>query len=129
MTSENGTGALRLELPFPPSLNHYYRHVGFRTLISRDGREYRRVVVSALRPLLDQPLEGPLELVMDLYPPDRRRRDADNFQKAILDALSHAGAYGDDSQICHLVVWKRQPAQGGKVIVHLREMKEEELQE
>ena len=30
---------LELELPWPPSVNHYYRHVGPRVLISRDGRK------------------------------------------------------------------------------------------
>jgi hypothetical protein len=29
----------------------------------------------------------------DLAPPDRRRRDIDNVQKPLLDALQHGGAY------------------------------------
>lgn len=120
--------ALTLELPFPPSLNHYYRHVGYRTLISRQGREYRQVVVASLSRQLSEPLEGPVELILELYPPDRRRRDADNFQKCVLDALSHAGAYRDDSQIVHLDVWKRQAVSGGRVVVRIRLMEEEELQ-
>ena len=33
-------------LPFPPSVNWYYRHVGDRTLLSREGREYREIVCS-----------------------------------------------------------------------------------
>jgi hypothetical protein len=28
-----------------------------------------------------------------VHPPDRRRRDIDNVQKALLDALQHGGAY------------------------------------
>jgi crossover junction endodeoxyribonuclease RusA len=38
------TAALRtvtIKLPWPPSDNHYYRHVGPKVLISRDGRAYR----------------------------------------------------------------------------------------
>jgi hypothetical protein len=31
---------MKLTLPYPPSVNHYYRRVGPRTLISREGREY-----------------------------------------------------------------------------------------
>ncbi len=27
-----------LTLPYPPSVNHYWRRVGLRTLISREGR-------------------------------------------------------------------------------------------
>jgi crossover junction endodeoxyribonuclease RusA len=33
------------------------------------------------------------------YPPDHRRRDLDNLAKAILDALQHAGVYGNDCQV------------------------------
>jgi Holliday junction resolvase RusA-like endonuclease len=36
------------ELPFPPSLNHYYRRLGHVTLISRRGRAYRDAVVALL---------------------------------------------------------------------------------
>ena len=36
------------ELPWPPSVNHYYRHVGHRVLISRDGRHYRENVAGKL---------------------------------------------------------------------------------
>lgn len=32
---------LILEIPYPPSVNHYYRRVGNRMLISREWREYR----------------------------------------------------------------------------------------
>ena len=36
-----GAEVIELELPFPPSVNHYYRRVGPRTLISREGRRFR----------------------------------------------------------------------------------------
>ena len=31
---------IEVELPFPPSVNHYHRRVGPRTLISREGRRF-----------------------------------------------------------------------------------------
>ncbi len=34
-------GAFVVELPYPPSVNHYWRRVGDRTLISREGRKFR----------------------------------------------------------------------------------------
>ena len=111
---------IELELPFPPSVNHYYRRVGPRTLISREGRAYRDTVVSTLADLGVKAMEGPLEVEVDLYPPDRRRRDADNSLKSLLDALQHGGAYGDDSQIVKIVVEKRKPVQGGKCLVCIR---------
>lgn len=109
-----------IELPFPPSLNHYWRRVGARTLISRRGRAFRQAVCSILAAHGTRPLHGPLEIVIDVHPPDRRRRDIDNLQKALLDALAHGGAYHDDSQIVHLDVWRRQPLRGGKMVVKIR---------
>ena len=107
-----------LELPYPPSVNGYYRHVGFRTLISREGRAYRRLVCAILRRASVRPLAGTLAVGLDLYPPDGRRRDCDNVLKALLDAMQYGGMYGDDSQIKKLlVVMRQQVVPGGKAIV------------
>jgi len=37
---------LKVELPYPPSINHYWRRVGPKTLISREGRLFRASVVA-----------------------------------------------------------------------------------
>ena len=109
---------ITLELPYPPSVNRYYRHVGFRTLISREGRAYRRTVCAILRRAGVRPLEGTLAVGLDLYPPDGRRRDCDNVLKALLDAMQYGGMYGDDSQIKKLlVVMRDRVVPGGKVVV------------
>ena len=55
-----------------------------------------------------------------IHPPDKRRRDIDNVQKALLDALQHGGAYGDDSQIVRLTIEKGDPLDGGKTLVQIR---------
>lgn len=95
------------EIPFPPSLNHYYRHVGPRVLISREGRSYRSRVMATLAGTPRQP--GGLEMEIEFYPPDRRRRDLDNLLKCVLDTLQHAGVYEDDSQIVKLTAIKHNP--------------------
>ena len=69
---------LELELPWPPSLNHYYRHVGPRVLISRDGRKYRESVTAIARRTGYAKFTCPVQVELDLYPPDNRRRDIDN---------------------------------------------------
>ncbi len=97
------------ELPWPPSVNHYYRHVGPRVLISKDGRQYREGVVARFKYDRVTSLTGPVELLIELYPPDNRRRDVDNSLKCLLDTFTHAGLYNDDSQICKLTVIKREP--------------------
>ena len=97
---------VKMALPWPPSVNHYWRRVGPRTLISREGRTFRRNVCALLcggRPR-KPPAGGRVALAMDAFPPDQRRRDLDNLLKSVLDALEHAGVYADDSQIDLLLV-------------------------
>ena len=110
-----------LLLPWPPSINHYYRNVGGRTLISRKGREYRGTVGALVAGANLPPFapEARLVAIIDVFPPDRRRRDLDNIQKPVLDALEHAGVYEDDSQIDILVTRRGGVVPGGGLRVVL----------
>ena len=115
-------GALEFDLPWPPSVNNYYRHVGPRVLISRAGRKYRTMCVSRLGGL--EKLSGRLSLYAELYPPDRRRRDIDNVGgKCLLDSLQASGLFDDDFQIkeLHLKMLDPMPPDG-MVHVALKEM-------
>lgn len=112
----------QIELPYPPSINHYWRRVGPRTLISREGRRFRRDVMAILAAMGIEPLAGKLAMHIVVFPPDNRRRDIDNVQKALLDALEHGGAYGDDSQIVKLTIEKGDTVDGGKTLVRIREL-------
>ena len=111
-------------LPYPPSINHYWRRVGPRTLISREGRTFRRNVCALLggggprKP----PAGGRIALAMDAFPPDRRRRDIDNIQKPVLDVLQHAGVYEDDSQVDLLVTRRREPVAGGRLEIRMDDL-------
>lgn len=89
-------------LPFPPSVNRYWRNVRGRTLISEAGRLYR--VLAVQEALVARPVrfQGHIRVSIDAWVPDARRRDCDNMLKAPLDALAHAGVYDDDSQIIDL---------------------------
>jgi len=64
-----------------------------------------------------KPMTGRLAVTVDLYPPDKRRRDVDNSAKATLDALAHAGVYEDDSQIDDLHIRRREVVPPGRVVV------------
>ena len=110
---------IELELPYPPSVNRYWRRVGPRTIISREGREYREAVAGILRDVGIPPFTGPVCVVIHAYMPDRRRRDLDNLLKATLDALAYGGAYHDDSQVDELHIYRAGLVKGCKMIVEL----------
>lgn len=110
-----------ITLPWPPSVNHYWRTWRGRMLISRQGRAYRDQVGAILRVAGVTPLAGSLAVHVELYPRDRRKRDVDNTFKAIGDSLQHGGAFQDDSQIVWLLLEKAEVVAGGKVVVRIAE--------
>ena len=114
--------AISFELPWPPSVNRYYRHVGPRVLISREGRRYRMMCVSRLGGVFPK-LEGKVKLMGEFYPPDARKRDLDNVLKCMIDSLVHAGLMRDDSQIKHIDVQMMSPVPPeGAVYIKLEEI-------
>lgn len=111
---------MELVLPYPPTVNTYYRTVQGKMLISKRGRQYREEVQIAA---LGQPqLDGRLFLIIEAWMPDRRRRDVDNICKAVLDSLQHAGLYEDDSQIDRLLVERCGIEAPGRVVIYLTEI-------
>jgi len=119
---------MNMTLPYPPSINRYYRHVGYRTLISREGRTFRKNVCALLAGAGGNgggngphkpPAGGRIALFMDAFPPDRRIRDLDNLAKPTLDALQHAGIYENDGYIDMLFTRRRHVVPGGRLDVQV----------
>lgn len=106
------TGYLALELPYPPTVNHYWGQHGTRRYIRDKGLQFRAAVAEQVA-ALGKKLDGRLSVFVTLYPPDRRRRDIDNVGKALLDALQHAGCFDDDEQIDVLHIERRTVIKGG----------------
>jgi len=105
--ASNSVARTMLTLPWPPSVNTYWRFVPGqpRPMISRDGRAYRKTVGRIVQASgAERLMPGRLGMLLVVYPPDRRRRDVDNLLKAILDSLGHAGVYADDELIDNLTV-------------------------
>jgi crossover junction endodeoxyribonuclease RusA len=111
-----------IELPFPPSLNSYWRHIVIkgraRTLISKRGREYKKDVTDIATGICEK-LTGRLRVFLYLYPPTKRVTDCDNYAKAVLDALTDSGVWGDDSQIDELTIRREEVTRGGKLVVRI----------
>jgi crossover junction endodeoxyribonuclease RusA len=114
---------IELELPFPPSVNTYWRTFQGRMLISKKGREYRKAVADQV--LIQKGAkhyEGKVKVTIEAWRPDERRRDLDNLLKAPLDALTHAGVYMDDQLIVDLRIYWADD-KGGKLKVKVEEIK------
>lgn len=110
---------IELELPFPPSVNHYYRRVGRRVLISREGRKFRERVCALIADLGLRTMSGPLQVEILAYPPNGQERDYDNIEKALFDALQHARVYHKDSQVKKHSTEECTCIPGGMVIVRI----------
>lgn len=115
---------LKLELPYPPSINHYFSYIKGRPVLSQDARAYRAHVRQIASDKGIKPLLGSLSIHVDVFPPDNRKRDIDNSLKSLLDALQYAGAFWDDSQIAVLHAVKHPPGQDGHVVVAIRQLED-----
>lgn len=108
------------QVPWPPSMNSYWRNVAGRTLISREGREYRNEMSrAALIGQFPSFPDGPVVVRITACPPDRRRRDLDNMLKPMLDALTYVKVWSDDSQIDDLRIVRGLPVKGGLMTVEV----------
>ena len=98
-----------LYLPFPPTVNNYYKKsaAGGR-YISEKGRKFRSDVVEAISEQIGNsiPLDDRLLVEVILFPPDNRTRDLDNYGKALLDAITESGFWLDDKLVDQLF-WYR----------------------
>ena len=111
-----------LELEYPPSFNKQFCYRRGGPVLSKDARAYRRTVRRQLMLAKIKPMMGKLAVQIEIFPPDTRRRDADNVQKPVLDALQQAGAFWDDSQVVWLLTIKSEPVADGKAVVSIQEV-------
>lgn len=109
-----------LELPYPPTVNTYWRRVGAKTILSARARAYRRAALTATTRVRLEPMAGDVEAVITFHPPDRRKRDLDNLPKGLLDALKCAGMYADDSQVRRIDMRFGEVRPGGCATVLIR---------
>lgn len=119
-------GVLQLQLPWPRSVNHYFREYamppagdvverriqehGFQGIhvwlrkntrvmkqVGEEGQEYRAQVMEiVLKERANKGFMVPMTMKMRAYPPDKRQRDLSNLYKCLEDALQQAGVVLDD---------------------------------
>lgn len=110
-------------MPWPPSVNGYWQPLVFgkrATLaLTKKGKDYR---LQAAKKLMVQRVartktQQRLKVRIEVFPPDRRKRDLDNLPKGILDALTKYEVWEDDSQIDDLRVVRKSIVKGGNIVV------------
>jgi crossover junction endodeoxyribonuclease RusA len=108
-----------IELPFPPSTNSLYRNVKGRSIISEKGREYKASVISHMSKygLANTLLNMPLCVKIELYEPDNRKRDVDNYTKILFDSLTKARFWTDDSIILEKNIRKMGKSDKPRVVL------------
>ena len=114
---------LRIVLPWPPSVNHYWRNFRGRMVIGAKGRAYRHAVIASVieQNVPRDRISCRLAVSIDAYPPDNRRRDIDNINKALLDAIVAAEVIEDDGLIDALSIIRFDAEKDGRVEVRIRE--------
>jgi crossover junction endodeoxyribonuclease RusA len=113
---------IELVMPWPPSVNKYWRTFQGRMIISAEGRSYRKAVADQV--LIQRGAKhyaGKLCVVIEAFRPDNRRRDLDNLLKAVLDGCTHAGVWEDDSNIVDLRIYWAESI-GGMLKVKVSEV-------
>lgn len=118
-----------VELPYPPSVNHYWKSGRDRAgrpmrYLSTAAKDFKRVV--GLLCGRKQAFSGRVGVMVSVWPPDRRTRDLDNLLKGLLDSITGAGVIIDDCQIDEIHMIRESVHKGGKVKVWLWSLAQKE---
>lgn len=107
-----------IKLPYPPSMNTYWRNFRGHTVLSKAGRLYKTAVAECV---VEQNVpkfgDKRLEVTLWLYPRSKIVTDLDNRLKAVLDGLEEAGVYTSDGNIDILMIQRGPIRKGGGIDV------------
>ncbi|WP_158612486.1 RusA family crossover junction endodeoxyribonuclease [Leptotrichia sp. OH3620_COT-345] len=119
---------IKLELPMaPPSVNTIWINKPKGRFKSVKGREFdKRAKQEIAIQYLGKPLRGKLKVKIKLFFKDNRKRDIDNYNKGVLDAMT-GFIYEDDSQIDELFLVKKINCGFDKVEIFIDEISEEKM--
>lgn len=99
----------------PQSTNNIYRHAGNRVYMTAKGKtlkeDYQWQIKSQYK---GKPLKKDLDLRIELFFGDNRKRDIDNYNKILLDSFSGI-LIVDDSQIQSLLIIKNKDIKNPRI--------------
>ncbi len=124
---------MKLSLPLPPSVNHYYKHRGISDkktgrpkalrYLSQQAKDYRYTVAEHVWEQLGSPpkLAGRLAMTVRIFPRNQgQKQDIDNGLKSLLDSLEYAQVYKNDSQIDQLLLIRGRRLMQGRVDIEIK---------
>jgi crossover junction endodeoxyribonuclease RusA len=115
------TAEIRLTLPWPPSINHYWRRAGKVIHVSTEGTRFsRRCGIAVRAQFAAAPIATPVAVMVECWGPRRNWGDVDNRVKPLLDALTKAELWTDDKLVRDLRIVDRGQCAGGRVVVYVR---------
>ena len=111
---------VRINLPFPPTVNHIWQSSGKRRYLSKEYEAFLGMVqVIVAREKVPQFGKKRLAVEIGLYWPNKRRGDIDNRAKAVLDSLGRCKVFDDDEQVDSLMISRENIVKGGLCVVTL----------
>lgn len=113
--------SLAIMLPFPPSLNHAWLVNGKRRFRTKEYLTFEKEVKKIAEG--NKMRQGFYSVTICLFPDSRRRYDADNRVKTVLDAITFAGVWEDDSLVSKLLVMKGKPATEASAFVLIERLR------
>ncbi len=113
--------SLCFEVPYPPSINHAYVTITSGKRVLKPEASAYRALVGYVAQTAKQRYgipELPLQMSVEVFTPDKRRRDLDNLLKVMQDAISD-GIGVDDSKITTLIMRKAGVIRNGAVRISI----------
>ena len=127
---ENRFPHMKFTMPYPPSLNVYWRNFRGRMVLSSEAKKYKSSVSELFKELYEGAVDRPdgglqalptkkmVGLKIDVYRP-RKSGDLDNTLKAILDSMS-GHLYEDDRQVIEIHAKRHDDKDNPRVEIAVR---------
>ena len=113
----------RFEIPFrPDSVNTHWRTAKYwGQYLSKAGRQFRDNVQNFIKTQKHITFSGKIKVNIELYFKDNRKKDIDNYFKAILDSFN-GFLYTDDSFIYELKSTKKLGCDRDYFVIEVEEL-------